>query len=159
MMLKPAIPRDAYVFVGDGQKALFLRNEGDEKFPNLVTEKVFAEKDPPTHLQGFDPGALLGRIALAGHGHAQHRHSDRSNRDRCARAGLDAAGSQCVLDHAPGAPVALTALAAILAMISLSHSPFWGPMAFTIMGGLSVATFLTLFVDLRVMDPPVARAR
>jgi protein required for attachment to host cells len=25
----------AWVFVGDGQKALFLINEGDEKFPNL----------------------------------------------------------------------------------------------------------------------------
>ena len=43
-------------------------------------------------------------------------------------------------------PVALTALAAILAMIPLSRSAFWGPMAFTIMGGLSVATFLTLFL-------------
>jgi multidrug efflux pump subunit AcrB len=43
-------------------------------------------------------------------------------------------------------PVALTALAAILAMIPLSHSAFWGPMAFTIMGGLSIATFLTLFL-------------
>jgi multidrug efflux pump subunit AcrB len=41
-------------------------------------------------------------------------------------------------------PVVLTALAAILAMIPLSHSAFWGPMAFTIMGGLFVATFLTL---------------
>jgi len=33
-------------------------------------------------------------------------------------------------------PVVLTALAAILAMIPLSHSAFWGPMAITIMGGL-----------------------
>jgi multidrug efflux pump subunit AcrB len=41
-------------------------------------------------------------------------------------------------------PVALTALAAILAMIPLSHSAFWGPMALTIMGGLFVATFLTV---------------
>jgi hypothetical protein len=29
-------------------------------------------------------------------------------------------------------------------MIPLSESAFWGPMAFTIMGGLFVATFLTL---------------
>jgi multidrug efflux pump len=43
-------------------------------------------------------------------------------------------------------PVVLTALAAILAMIPLSESAFWGPMAYTIMGGLSVATFLTLFL-------------
>jgi multidrug efflux pump len=41
-------------------------------------------------------------------------------------------------------PVVLTALAAILAMIPLSRSAFWGPMAYTIMGGLFVATFLTL---------------
>jgi multidrug efflux pump len=41
-------------------------------------------------------------------------------------------------------PVVLTALAAILAMWPLSSSAFWGPMAFTIMGGLFVATFLTL---------------
>ncbi|MGA0533533.1 efflux RND transporter permease subunit [Hansschlegelia sp. KR7-227] len=41
-------------------------------------------------------------------------------------------------------PVVLTALAAILAMIPLSRSAFWSPMAVTIMGGLFVATFLTL---------------
>jgi multidrug efflux pump subunit AcrB len=41
-------------------------------------------------------------------------------------------------------PVILTALAAIFAMIPLSRSAFWGPMAVTIMGGLFVATFLTL---------------
>jgi len=43
-------------------------------------------------------------------------------------------------------PVALTALAAILGMIPLSRSVFWGPMAITIMGGLLVATILTLLV-------------
>lgn len=41
-------------------------------------------------------------------------------------------------------PVVLTAAAAILAMIPLSHSVFWGPMAISIMGGLIVATVLTL---------------
>ena len=41
-------------------------------------------------------------------------------------------------------PVILTGLAAILAMIPLTRSAFWGPMAYTIMGGLFVATFLTL---------------
>lgn len=42
-------------------------------------------------------------------------------------------------------PVVLTALAAILAMIPLARSVFWGPMALSIMGGLIVATVLTLF--------------
>jgi multidrug efflux pump len=41
-------------------------------------------------------------------------------------------------------PIVLTALAAILAMIPLTHSVFWGPMAWAIMGGLAVATVLTL---------------
>jgi multidrug efflux pump len=41
-------------------------------------------------------------------------------------------------------PVVLTALAAILAMIPLSESVFWAPMAITLMGGLLVATILTL---------------
>lgn len=43
-------------------------------------------------------------------------------------------------------PVVLTALAAILGMIPLARSIFWGPMAITIMGGLFVATILTLLV-------------
>jgi multidrug efflux pump len=41
-------------------------------------------------------------------------------------------------------PIMLTAAAAILAMIPLTHSVFWGPLAIVIMGGLLVATFLTL---------------
>jgi multidrug efflux pump len=41
-------------------------------------------------------------------------------------------------------PIVLTAAAAILAMIPLTRSVFWGPMAVAIMGGLVVATFLTL---------------
>ena len=41
-------------------------------------------------------------------------------------------------------PIVLTALAAVLAMIPLSRSVFWGPMAVAIMGGLIVATALTL---------------
>jgi multidrug efflux pump len=41
-------------------------------------------------------------------------------------------------------PIMLTAAAAILAMIPLTQSVFWGPLAIVIMGGLLVATFLTL---------------
>lgn len=53
------IPHNALVFVGDGRKALFLRNAGDEKFPNLKTEKVFEDENPPTHEQGSErPGRV-----------------------------------------------------------------------------------------------------
>ncbi len=41
-------------------------------------------------------------------------------------------------------PIILTAAAAVLAMIPLSRSAFWGPMAVAIMGGLVIATALTL---------------
>ena len=41
-------------------------------------------------------------------------------------------------------PIVLTAAAAVLAMIPLTRSVFWGPMAVAIMGGLIVATALTL---------------
>jgi multidrug efflux pump len=89
--------------------------------------------------------ALLGMIALAGmimrntvilvdqidhdiaEGHARHR------------AVIDATVRRA-------RPVVLTALAAILGMIPLAGSVFWGPMAITIMGGLFVATILTLLV-------------
>ncbi|UHQ19381.1 efflux RND transporter permease subunit [Lysobacter sp. KIS68-7] len=42
-------------------------------------------------------------------------------------------------------PVVLTAAATVLAMVPLTRSVFWGPMAIAIMGGLTVATVLTIF--------------
>jgi multidrug efflux pump len=42
-------------------------------------------------------------------------------------------------------PVILTALATVLAMVPLTRSVFWGPMAIAIMGGLTAATVLTIF--------------
>ncbi len=58
VMTKLKLPHNAYVFVGDGRKALVLRNEGDEQFVNLKTENVFVDAvNPPTHEQGTDrPG-------------------------------------------------------------------------------------------------------
>jgi len=53
------MPHDALVLIGDGRKALFLRNHGDEKFPDLRVERVFADVNPPTHEQGTDrPGRV-----------------------------------------------------------------------------------------------------
>jgi multidrug efflux pump subunit AcrB len=89
--------------------------------------------------------ALLGLIALAG---MIMRNTvilvDQIDRDIAAghtrhRAVIDATVRRA-------RPVALTALAAILGMIPLARSLFWGPMAITIMGGLFVATILTLLV-------------
>jgi protein required for attachment to host cells len=61
-MSKLEIPHDAFVFVGDGRKALFQRNAGDEKSPNFITERVFIDDNPPTHEQGSDrPGRAFKR--------------------------------------------------------------------------------------------------
>lgn len=63
-MNRLSIPHDALVFIGDGHKALFLRNTGDERFPNLTTERVFTDENPPTREQGTDrPGRAFKRAA------------------------------------------------------------------------------------------------
>ncbi|WP_457298804.1 hypothetical protein, partial [Phyllobacterium sp. P5_D12] len=41
-------------------------------------------------------------------------------------------------------PVILTALAAILAFIPLTHSVFWGSMAYTLIGGTAAGTVMIL---------------
>lgn len=87
--------------------------------------------------------ALLGLIALAG---MIMRNAvilvDQIDHDVDAGLPLKDAIIEATVRRAR--PVVLTALAAILAMIPLSGSAFWGPMAITIMGGLFGATFLTL---------------
>jgi protein required for attachment to host cells len=69
-MSKIRIPHDAIVFVGDGRKALFLRNAGDDKYPNLKTERVFVDHNPPTHEQGTDKP---GRVFAGGAGNGGRR--------------------------------------------------------------------------------------
>jgi multidrug efflux pump len=89
--------------------------------------------------------ALLGLIALAG---MIMRNTvilvDQIDRDIAAGHARHSAIIDATVRRAR--PVALTALAAILGMIPLARSIFWGPMAITIMGGLLVATVLTLLV-------------
>jgi multidrug efflux pump subunit AcrB len=89
--------------------------------------------------------ALLGLIALAG---MIMRNTvilvDQIERDIAAGHGRYRAIVDATVRRAR--PVALTAFAAILGMIPLATNVFWGPMAITIMGGLFVATVLTLVV-------------
>jgi len=61
-MSKLEIPHDALVFIGDGRKALFMCNAGDEKSPNFLTERMFIDDNPPTHEQRGDrPGRAFKR--------------------------------------------------------------------------------------------------
>jgi len=53
------LKHNGWVVVADGTKALFLRNAGDEKFPNLVIFKKETQDNPPNHEQTSDrPGRL-----------------------------------------------------------------------------------------------------
>jgi multidrug efflux pump len=93
--------------------------------------------------QPFGFVAMLGTIALSG---MIMRNSviliDQIERN--LEEGMK--GANAIIDAAVlrFRPIMLTAMAAILAMIPLSHSVFFGPMAVAIMGGLFVATLLTL---------------
>lgn len=60
------MPHNAYVLVGDGRKALFLRNDGDEKFLNLRSEKVFEDENPPTHEQGSERPGRISKASQTG---------------------------------------------------------------------------------------------
>ncbi|MGN8249022.1 efflux RND transporter permease subunit [Pseudomonas sp. SMV7] len=93
--------------------------------------------------QPFGFVAMLGTIALAG---MIMRNSvilvDQIEQDIAA--GLDRWQAIIEATVRRFRPIVLTALAAVLAMIPLSRSVFYGPMAVAIMGGLIVATVLTL---------------
>lgn len=53
------LEHDIWVLIADGEKALFLRNEGDSEYPHLQVIREFEEANPPTREQGTDkPGRL-----------------------------------------------------------------------------------------------------
>jgi multidrug efflux pump len=87
--------------------------------------------------------AMLGTIALAG---MIMRNSvilvDQIDRDIAG--GSEPADAIADATVRRFRPIMLTAAAAVLAMIPLTRSAFYGPMAVAIMGGLVVATLLTL---------------
>jgi protein required for attachment to host cells len=73
-MSRLRIPHGAWVLVGDGRKALFLRNEGDADFPNLKVEQVLKQDNPATSAQGTDqPGRSFSSV---GHGRSAYEGTD-----------------------------------------------------------------------------------
>src|SRR3954467_15196562 len=60
------VPHNALVLVGDGQKALFLRNRGNAQRPRLVVERILERDNPPTREQGTDrPGRSNASVGVA----------------------------------------------------------------------------------------------
>lgn len=49
-----------WVLVADGEKALFLKNEGDPVYPDLQVVREMHEDNPPTHEQGTDRPGRFG---------------------------------------------------------------------------------------------------
>lgn len=93
--------------------------------------------------QPFGINALVGLIALSGIlmrntliliGQIHHNVQE----------GLDPFHAVVEASVQRARPVLLTALAAILAFIPLTHSVFWGPLAYTLIGGTFVGTIMTL---------------
>jgi len=87
--------------------------------------------------------AILGVIALAG---IIMRNSvilvDQIQRDLAAGHDMFTAIVESAVRRFR--PIALTAAAAVLALIPLAREPFWAPMALAMMGGVIAATVLTL---------------
>jgi protein required for attachment to host cells len=63
-MKRVSLPHKAWVLVGDGRKALVLRNEGDANHPNLRTAEVFKDAaNPATSATGTDrPGRTTDHL-------------------------------------------------------------------------------------------------
>ncbi len=89
--------------------------------------------------------ALLGIIALAGM-IIRNAVILISEVDSNVISGMSANQAIVAAAEHRARPILLTACAAILGMIPISHQVFWGPMAYAIIGGLLVATAVTLTV-------------
>lgn len=93
--------------------------------------------------QPFGFNAILGLIGLAG---ILMRNTliltEQINENQAA--GLDPYHAVVEATVQRARPVILTALAAVLAFIPLTHSVFWGSMAYTLIGGTALGTVLIL---------------
>lgn len=63
---KPWVSHDALVLVGDGEKALFLRNKGNAQQVDLEVEQILEQDNPATREQGTDrPGRAAASVGAA----------------------------------------------------------------------------------------------
>jgi protein required for attachment to host cells len=74
---RPRVPHNSLILVGDGQKALFLRNKGNPYKVDLVVERILEQDNPPTREQGTDrPGRSIANLGVAGPGVARSAMSE-----------------------------------------------------------------------------------
>lgn len=85
------ISHNALVMVGDGARAIFLRNSGTVLQPKLTVERVFEQQNPPTREQGTDRPTrgsdFTGRATSAGSPRSNIEQTDwhQLNEDRFAK--------------------------------------------------------------------------
>jgi protein required for attachment to host cells len=66
-----ALKRGLWLVVADGEKALFMKNEGDTTYPNFQVVREMEQENPPTREQGsdrpgrFNDGPSIHRSAVA----------------------------------------------------------------------------------------------
>ena len=95
-------------------------------------------------------GKPFGFVAMLGHDRAVRASSCATRSSSSTRSSRTSPPGHAPWDAIVGAtvrrfrPIVLTAAAAVLAMIPLMRSDFFGPMAVAMMGGLVIATVLTL---------------
>jgi protein required for attachment to host cells len=99
-MTQLLVPHDGWVIVGDGRKAIFLRNEGDAKFPNLVVAKtVEAPENLSTAEQGADKPGRAFSSADGRHGAVEQTDWHRLAEDHFARTVAAAIDQLCTLER------------------------------------------------------------
>ena len=74
-----------WVVVADGEKALFLRNEGDEKYPNLEVFREMREENPATREQGADRPGRFNDGPSPHKSAVQETDWHRIEKERCAK--------------------------------------------------------------------------
>lgn len=65
-MQQNTLKHDGWIVVADGEKALFLYNEGDELFPNLRVFRELDHDNPPSREQGTDKAGRYGDASIHG---------------------------------------------------------------------------------------------
>jgi protein required for attachment to host cells len=91
------IPTNALVLVGDGRKALFLRNKGTPREVELIVERELQQDNPPTREQGTDrPGRKNG---VDGVSHSAVDETDWHDRAE-ERFAVEIAETLYVMEHA-----------------------------------------------------------
>ena len=90
------VPHNSVVVVADGRKMLFLRNEGDNEFPNLIVESAQEQDNPATRDQATD--AAGGASSTQGAARSSFEPTDfhQLEEDRWAKSSAEAVNKRAL---------------------------------------------------------------